>query len=83
MITKVYDSITKASTREMEEEIRQQKLKEYNQSKLFIKFQDNYILDLIQTMYFKRKFSSIFGNLMINSEIYHHLLRNIFTIQKL
>ena len=55
MITKVYDSITKASTREMEEEIRQQKLKEYNQSKLFIKFQDNYILDLIQTMYFKKK----------------------------
>ena len=44
---------------EMEEEIRQQKLKEYNQSKLFIKFQDNYILDLIQTMYFKRKISSI------------------------
>ena len=83
MITKVYDSITKASTREMEEEIRQQKLKEYNQSKLFIKFQVNYILDLIQTMYFKRKFSSIFGNLMINLEIYHHLLRNIFTIQKL
>ena len=83
MITKVYDSITKASTREMEEEIRQQKLKEYNQSKLFIKFQDNYILDLIQTMYFKRKISSIFGDLMINLEIYHHLLRNIFTIQKL
>ena len=68
---------------QMEEEIRQQKLKEYNLSKLFIKFQDNYILDLIQTMYFKRKFSSIFGNLMINLEIYHHLLRNIFTIQKL
>ena len=83
MITKVYDSITKASTREMEEEIRQQKLKEYNQSKLFIKFQDNYILDLIQTMYFKRKFSSIFGNLMINFEIYHLLIRYIFTIQKL
>ena len=83
MITKVYDSVTKASTREMEEEIRQQKLKEYNQSKLFIKFQDNYILDLIQTMYFKRKFSSIFGNLMINFEIYHLLIRYIFTIQKL
>ena len=83
MITKVYDSITKASTREMEEEIRQQKLKEYNQSKLFIKFQDNYILDLIQTMYFKRKFSSIFGSLMINFEIYHLLIRYIFTIQKL
>ena len=83
MITKVYDSITKASTREMEEEIRQQKLKEYNQSKLFIKFQDNYILDLIQTMYFKRKFSSIFGNLMINFEIYHLLIRYIFTMQKL
>ena len=83
MITKVYDSITKASTREMEEEIRQQKLKEYNQSKLFIKFQDNYILDLIQTMYFKRKFSSIFGNLMINFEIYHLLIRYIFIIQKL
>ena len=46
---------------QMEEEIIQEKLKEYNQSKLFIKFQDNYILDLIQTMYFKRKFSSIFG----------------------
>ena len=68
---------------EMEEEIRQLKLKEYNQSKWFIKFQDTQILDLIQTMYFKRKFSSIFGNLMINFEIYHLLIRYIFTIQKL
>ena len=68
---------------EMEEEIRQQKLKEYNQSKLFIKFQDTQILDLIQTIYFKRKISSVFGNLMINLEIYHHLIRNIFTIQNL
>ena len=67
----------------MEEEIRQQKLKEYNQSKLFIKFQDTQILDLIQTIYFKRKISSIFGDLMINLEIYHHLIRNIFTIQNL
>ena len=46
---------------QMEEEIRQQKLKEYNQSKLFIKFQDNYILDLIQTMYFKKKNFFNFG----------------------
>ena len=75
--------LQKLQKREMEEEIRQQKLKEYNQSKLFIKFQDNYILDLIQTMYFKRKISSVFGNLMINLEIYHHLIRNIFTIQNL
>ena len=81
MITKVYDSITKASTDGRGNKVK--KLKEYNQSKLFIKFQDNYILDLIQTMYFKRKFSSIFGNLMINFEIYHLLIRYIFTIQKL
>ena len=79
MITKVYDSITKASTREMEEEIRQQKLKEYNQSKLFIKFQDNYILDLIQTMYFKKKnffnfweFNDKFGDISPLDKIYIH-----------
>ena len=46
MITKVYDSITKASTDGRGN--KEKKLKEYNQSKLFIKFQDNYILDLIQ-----------------------------------
>ena len=92
MITKVYDSITKASTREMEEEIRQQKLKEYNQSKLFIKFQDNYILDLIQTMYFKKKnffnfweFNDKFGDISSFDKIYIHnskaLIPNLAVIE--
>ena len=81
MITKVYDSITKASTDGRGN--KEKKLKEYNQSKLFIKFQDTQILDLIQTIYFKRKISSVFGNLMINLEIYHLLIKYIFTIQKL
>ena len=59
MITKVYDSITKASTDGRGN--KEKKLKGYNQSKLFIKFQDNYILDLIQTMYFKKKNFFNFG----------------------
>ena len=77
MITKVYDSITKASTDGRGNKVK--KLKEYNQSKLFIKFQDNYILDLIQTMYFKKKnffnfweFNDKFGDISPLDKIYIH-----------
>ena len=59
MITKVYDSITKASTDGRGNKVK--KLKEYNQSKLFIKFQDNYILDLIKQCILKENFLQFLG----------------------